>query len=111
LQSLSSASPKDEDEDEDALPLPSKPTSALPELRRAEQEKFWAQKKIWAEEERRERGEDVKVEGAGMRCMQGREAWRGSAVMRERRRDSSDFLVVGVVVLFLLVVCWVEIYG
>ncbi|KAM3086994.1 hypothetical protein ACMFMG_001104 [Clarireedia jacksonii] len=103
LQSLSPSS-VDEDDD-DTLPLPSKPTSALPELRKADAKKFWAEKGQ----------KSAKVEGAAMRCMGVKggheDERRGSPMMRTRRRDSSDFLVVGVVILFLLVVCWVEFYG
>lgn len=83
--------------------LPSKPTSALPDLRREDERRYWNAVL---------RGEEPVAESCGQHSsmhihrgmMSGRHGWKIT-----RSREYSDLLVVGIVILFLCVVIVVEV--
>lgn len=81
--------------------MPSMPTSALPSLRKEDAKKYW----------------EGEVAGKGMNRVKGcgnSGAWSGAAVGHRSRLTHlemgrrSDFMVVGIVVVFLVVVCALE---
>lgn len=96
------------EEPTETSPQPSKPTSALPALRKADRERYWASRNRHVEESEAKSSGLSKTKCGSMEL----ESVNGVYYLHARKdqvaRESSDVMVVGIVLIFLMVVLAIE---